>query len=50
LEEINQALDRAEETPDPIPLPSGERNAILQKIAKGELTAAEGLELLKGLS
>lgn len=49
LEEINQALDRAEETPDPIPLPNSERNAVLNKVATGELTAAEALERLKGL-
>lgn len=50
LEEINQALDRAEQAPDPIPLPNSERNAILQMVANGELTSAEALERLKGLS
>lgn len=49
LEEINQALERAEQSPDPIPLPNGERNAILNKVATGELTAAEALERLKSL-
>ena len=49
LEEINQTLERAEQTPV-IALPSNnERSAILNKVAAGELDAAQALELLKDL-
>ncbi len=56
LEEINQALDnteardRAEQTAAPANSPSNERSAILQKVAAGELDAAQALEQLKGLA
>ena len=50
LEEINQALERAEQTPV-ISLPSNnERSAILAKVAAGELDAAQALEQLKSSS
>ena len=49
LEEINQTLERAEQPPV-IALPSNnERSAILNKVAAGELDAAQALELLKDL-
>lgn len=49
LEEINQTLERAEQTPV-IALPSNnERSAILNKVAAGELDAAQAIELLKNL-
>ncbi len=48
LEEINQALENAEQNPTP---PSGSaRTAILHKVASGELDAAQALEQLKALS
>ena len=54
LEEINQALERAEQTPDhlsPAPIvPNDARSAILQKVALGELDATQALEELKALS
>ncbi len=51
LEEINQALDRAEQAPAAAPStpPNNERGEILQKVASGELDAAEALERLKSL-
>jgi hypothetical protein len=49
LDEINQALERAEKAPDPVPPSNDERNAILQKVASGELDAAQALEQLKNL-
>jgi hypothetical protein len=51
LEEINQALERAEQTPDPLPMPApnSPRNAILQRLASGEIDAAQALEQLKAL-
>ena len=49
LEEINQTLERAEQTPV-ISLPSNnERSAILNKVAAGELDAAEALKRLQEL-
>jgi len=49
LEEINQTLERAEQTPV-ISLPSNnERNAILNKVAAGELDATEALKRLQEL-
>ena len=51
LDEINQALERAEQMPDPVsPVVNDTRSAILQQVAAGELDALQGLELLKGLS
>lgn len=49
LDEINQALERAEKAPDPEPAPNNARNAILQKVAAGELDAAAAIEQLKAL-
>lgn len=47
LEEINQALEHAEQNPV---LPANDaRNTILQKVASGQLDAAQALEQLKGL-
>lgn len=50
LDEINQALERAEAAPEPAPASNDARNAILQKIAAGELDPVQGLEQLKGLA
>ncbi len=51
LDEINQALERAEQVPDPVsPVVNDTRSAILRQVAAGELDALQGLELLKGLS
>ncbi|HZQ06635.1 MAG TPA: DUF2089 domain-containing protein [Anaerolineae bacterium] len=49
LDEINQALERAEKLPDPAPAASDARSAILLKVATGELDAAQALEQLKAL-
>jgi hypothetical protein len=51
LEEINQALERAEQSPAPIALdpPNSERNEILHRVAAGELDAGQALERLKRL-
>ena len=49
LEEINQTLERAEQTPV-ISLPANnERSAILNQVAAGELDAAEALKRLQEL-
>jgi hypothetical protein len=48
LEEINQALERAEQYP--AVSSNDARNAILQQVASGKLDAAQALEQLKGLS
>lgn len=49
LEEINQTLERAEQTPV-ISLPANnERSAILNKVAAGELDVAEALKRLQEL-
>ncbi len=48
LEEINQALERAEQAPAPVSS-NDARNAILQKVASGEIDAAQALEQLKQL-
>ena len=50
LDEINQALERAEKGPESVAASNDERNAILQKVASGELDAAQALEQLKNLS
>lgn len=55
LEEVNKALDSAEalervEQRTPAPSSNNDRSAILQKVAAGELDAAQALEQLKGLS
>ena len=64
LDEINQALERAEKAPDPASpstaldyerrsgqvVANDARSAILQKIAAGELDPVEGLAQLKGLA
>ncbi len=47
LEEINNVLDNAEQNPPPA---NGERSAILNKVASGELDAAQALEQLKRLA
>ncbi len=49
LDEINQALERAEKLPELAPAASEARRAILQKVAAGELDAAQALEQLKAL-
>ncbi|MCC7163755.1 MAG: DUF2089 domain-containing protein [Anaerolineae bacterium] len=49
LEEINQTLERGEQTPVITLAPGNERSAILSKVASGELDVAEALELLKAL-
>lgn len=59
LDEVNRALDRSDAGPEqergkataPVAGPSsasGERQAILQRVAAGEITAAQALELLRG--
>lgn len=50
LEEINQTLERAEQTPDTALSSNNERSAILNKVAAGELDAAQALELLRDLN
>ncbi len=47
LEEINNVLDFAEQNPVPA---KSERSAILDKVAAGELDAAQALEQLKNVS
>lgn len=47
LEEINQALERAEQAPAPDA--NTARSAILQQVASGKLDAAQALEQLKEL-
>lgn len=49
LDEINQALERAEKPASPAPAANEARNAILQKVAAGELEPREALEQLQGL-
>lgn len=49
LEEINQTLERGEQTPVITLALGNERSAILSKVASGELDVAEALELLKAL-
>jgi hypothetical protein len=61
LDEVNQALDRAETRPQPSPAtaspepeagpvpPDERRRAILRQVAAGDLPPAEGLEKLKNL-
>lgn len=47
LEEINNALEQAEQNPPPS---QSERSKILAQVASGELDAAQALEQLKALS
>ena len=49
LDEINQVLDRAEAAPQPSAESDSPRTAILNKLAAGEINAAEALEQLKEL-
>jgi hypothetical protein len=48
LDEINQALDRADKSPDA--METNPRTAILNKLAAGEIDATEALAQLKGLA
>ena len=50
LDEINKALERAEENPAPAPTADSPRSEILKRVAAGQLDAAQALELLKGTS
>ncbi len=50
LDEINQALERAEKAPAPAATPSSARRAILARVAAGELDVAQALEQLRALS
>ena len=50
LDEINKALERAEENPAPAPTAESPRSEILKRVAAGQLDAAQALELLKGTS
>ncbi len=49
LDEINQTLERAEASPQPSAETDSPRTAILNKLAAGEINAAEALEQLKEL-
>jgi hypothetical protein len=51
LDEINKVLETSEKAPDasPAPTASNERNAILARVAAGEIDAAEALAQLKAL-
>ena len=50
LDEINQALDRAENNPAPVATDDNPRTAILNRLAAGEIDAAQALEQLKMLA
>ncbi|MBI4674431.1 MAG: DUF2089 domain-containing protein [Chloroflexi bacterium] len=50
LDEINQVLERAEKNPVAAPVENTPRTAILQKLAAGEIDAAQALDQLKGLT
>ncbi len=50
LDEINQTLQAAENTPAPAPTDDNPRTAILNRLAAGELDAAQALEQLKLLA
>lgn len=49
LDEINQTLERAENTPLPVTQSSSPRTAILNRLAAGEIDTAQALEQLKAL-
>jgi hypothetical protein len=49
LDEINQTLDRAENTPLPVTQSTSPRTEILNRLAEGEIDTAQALEQLKAL-
>ncbi len=49
LDEINQALERAEKAPAPVLAETSPRTAVLQKLAAGEIDVAQALQQLQGL-
>jgi len=50
LDEVNQALERAEKAPAPVSAENSPRTAVLQKLAAGEIDVAQALQQLQGLS